>query len=171
MIINRVLLVVSLLVASLSQVHAQSSGAQAAASSISLPDARTIIDNAMSYARSSTKSRMTVVVLDNSGHLVSLDRMDGASFHLEKFARGKAFLALITRRNTQDAADLAKTRPDRYFGIMAMYPGEVYLVGGGLPIVADGKLVGAVGIAGLPEGVDEKAGRAGLDALQRKRKP
>lgn len=80
---------------------------------------------------------MTVVVLDNGGHLVSLDRMDGASFHLEKFTRGKAYLAIITRRNTQDAADLAKTLPDRYFGNMAMYPGEVYLVGGGLPIVID----------------------------------
>ena len=171
MTINRPLLVALVLAANLSLAHAQSSGAQSAPSSISLPDARAIIENAMSYARSSTKSLMTVVVLDNAGHLVSLDRMDGASFHLEKFARGKAFLALITRRNTQDAADLAKTRPDRYFGIMGMYPGEVYMVGGGLPIVTDGKLVGAVGIAGLPQGMDEKAGQAGIDALQRSRKP
>ena len=64
--------------------------------------------------------------------------MDGASFYLEKFAKGKAYLSIITRRSTQEAADMAKTRPNRYFGIMAMYPGEVYAVGGGLPIAVDG---------------------------------
>jgi uncharacterized protein GlcG (DUF336 family) len=53
---------------------------------------------------------------------------------------------------------------------MAMYPGEVYAVGGGLPIAVDGKLVGAVGIAGLPEGVDEKAASSGLEAFDRSRK-
>jgi uncharacterized protein GlcG (DUF336 family) len=47
-------------------------------------------------------------------------------------------------------ANLAKERPDRYFGIMNMYPGKVYLVGGGVPLTVDGRLVGAVGVAGLP---------------------
>ena len=43
---------------------------------------------------------------------------------------------------------------------MNMYPGEVYLVGGGVPLAIDNRLVGAVGVAGLPEGVDEKAALA-----------
>jgi uncharacterized protein GlcG (DUF336 family) len=151
--------------------YAQVSGALSAAPlSISREDARTIIEAAIAYARDNTQSRMAVVVLDNAGHLVSADRMDGASFHLEKFAHGKAFLAVITRQNTQAAADMAKTRPDRYFGIMDMYPGEVYLTGGGEPIAADGNLVGAVGVAGLPEGVDEKAGMAGIAAWEKARK-
>jgi glc operon protein GlcG len=157
---------VAVLLATPSQ--AQNSGPPASApSSISRDGARIIIEAAIAYARDIAKSRMAVVILDNSGHLVSSDRMDGASFHLEKFARGKAFLAIITRRSTQDAVGLAKTRPDRYFGIVAMYPGEVYPVGGGLPIAVDGKLVGAVGIAGLPEGVDEKAALSGLEAFER----
>src|SRR5579864_3983571 len=85
----------------------------AASSSISRAEARMIIEAAIAYAHDNTQSRMTVVVLDNAGHLVAADRMDGASFHLEKFARGKAFLAVITRQSSQKAADLAKTRPDR----------------------------------------------------------
>jgi uncharacterized protein GlcG (DUF336 family) len=137
--------------------------------SISREEARTIIEAAIAYARDNTQSRMAVVVLDNAGHLVSADRMDGASFHLEKFARGKAFLAVITRQSSQNAADLAKTRPDRYNGIMNMYPGEVYLTGGGEPIAVEGKLVGAVGVAGLPEGVDERAGLAGIAAWTKAR--
>ena len=40
----------------------------------------------------------------------------------------------------------------------------VYLVGGGVPLAIAGKLLGAVGVAGLPEFVDEKAARAGIAA-------
>jgi uncharacterized protein GlcG (DUF336 family) len=47
---------------------------------------------------------------------------------------------------------------------MNMYPGKVYLVGGGAPLILDGQFFGAVGVAGLPEGVDEKARRAGIEA-------
>ena len=45
-----------------------------------------------------------------------------------------------------------------------MYPGEVYLVGGGVPLAVGNRLVGAVGVAGLPQGVDEKAAEAGIAA-------
>ena len=45
---------------------------------------------------------------------------------------------------------------------MNMYPGKVYLVGGGVPLIVDGKLVGGVGVAGLHQFVDEKAARAGI---------
>jgi uncharacterized protein GlcG (DUF336 family) len=90
--------------------------------------------------------------------------MEGASFHLERFAKGKAYASIILRDRTETAAELAKSRPDRYFGIMNMYPGEVYLVGGGVPLAVGSRLVGAVGVAGLPQGVDEKAAEAGIAA-------
>jgi uncharacterized protein GlcG (DUF336 family) len=45
-----------------------------------------------------------------------------------------------------------------------MYPGKIYLVGGGVPLALDGVLVGGVGVAGLPQGVDEKSAQAGIDA-------
>src|SRR6266550_2837513 len=66
-------------------------------------------------------------------------------------------------------ARLCRTRPDRYFGIMNMYPGKIYLVGGGVPLALDGVLVGGVGVAGLPEGVDEKSARAGIEAWMKLR--
>jgi uncharacterized protein GlcG (DUF336 family) len=64
-------------------------------------------------------------------------------------------------------SELAKDRPDRYFGIMAMYPGKMYLVGGGVPISSNGVLVGAAGVAGLPQYEDEAAARAGIAAWER----
>ncbi|MBI2348836.1 MAG: heme-binding protein [Deltaproteobacteria bacterium] len=130
---------------------------------LSLHEARVIIDAAVAYAREQ-KLRMTVVILDDAGQLISADRMEGASFHLERFAKGKAYASLMLRDRTETAAQLAKSRPDRYFGIMNMYPGEVYLVGGGIPLAVGNRLVGAVGVAGLPQGVDDKAAEAGIAA-------
>jgi uncharacterized protein GlcG (DUF336 family) len=140
-----------------------------APSLISLAEARAIIDASVAYARE-RKMRMAVVIVDQSGHVVSADRMDGGSFHLNTFAEGKAFAAVILRQSTERAAALAKDRPDRYFGILGMYPGKVYLVGGGLPLAVDGRIVGGVGIAGLPKGMDEQAALAGIAAWNKMRK-
>ena len=95
--------------------------------------------------------------------------MDGASSRNVRFAEAKAFASAQYRQTTEALGALAKTRPDRYFGIMNMYGNKVYLVGGGVPLAVDGKLVGAVGVAGLPEGEDEKAGRAGIAAWEKMR--
>jgi glc operon protein GlcG len=130
---------------------------------ISLAEARVIIDAATAFARDQ-KMVMAVAVVDQAGNAVSVDRMDGSSFGNTHLAEGKAFASLVFRQTTEVLAGLAKDRPDRYFGIMNMYPGKVYLVGGGVPLVVDGRIVGAVGVAGLPQGVDEKAGRAGIEA-------
>ena len=134
---------------------------------ISLAEARAIINGAIAFARDGNM-RMAVFVVDPSGNLISADCMDGVRFNDIRGAEGKAFAAAIFRQTTQTLGDLAKTRPDRYFGIMNMYPGKVYLVGGGVPLAVDGKLVGAVGVAGLPEFVDEKAAKAGIAAWEKK---
>ena len=135
---------------------------------MSLTEARAIIDAAIAYAREQ-KMLMAVVVVDQSGNVVSGDRMDGVSPANTHLAEGKAFASVMFRQTTEVLGHLAKDRPDRYFGIMNMYPGKVYLVGGGVPLVVDGRLVGAVGVAGLPQGVDEKAGRAGIVAWDKLR--
>jgi uncharacterized protein GlcG (DUF336 family) len=131
--------------------------------SISLAEARAIIDGAIGYARG-VKLRMAVAVVDAAGNVVSADRMDGAALQNIRFAEGKAFAAALYRQSTEELAALYTTRPDRYFGIVNMYPGKIYLVGGGLPLVRNGQLAGGVGVAGLPEGVDEKAVHAGIAA-------
>jgi uncharacterized protein GlcG (DUF336 family) len=135
---------------------------------ISLAQARAIIDGAISFAREGGM-RMAVVVVDQAGNVVSGDRMDGAALQNIRFAEGKAFASALYRQTTEVMAALYKTRPDRYFGIMNMYPGKIYLVGGGVPLALDGNLVGGVGVAGLPEGVDEKASRAGIAAWMKLR--
>jgi uncharacterized protein GlcG (DUF336 family) len=109
-------------------------------------------------------------VLDTSGDIVAGERMDGASGRNVAFAMGKAYASVMYRTTTQALSELYKTRPDRYFGIMNTYGSKVYLVGGGVPLAIDGKLVGAVGVAGLAEFEDERAGRAGIAAWEKAKK-
>jgi uncharacterized protein GlcG (DUF336 family) len=138
------------------------------ASLISVADAHAIIQGAIDYAHSKNWV-MGVIVLDTAGEIVAGERMEGGSGRNVDFARGKAYAALMYRTTTQALSELYKTRPDRYFGIMNAYGNKVYLVGGGEPIALDGKLIGAVGVAGLPEFEDERAGRAGLAAWDKVR--
>ena len=136
--------------------------------SITLADARAIIDGAIGYARDSNVL-MAVNVVDSAGNAVASERMDGVSANNMLYAEGKAFAAALQRTTTETLSQLAKDRPDRYFGIMTMYPGKMYLVGGGEPIIVNGVLVGAVGVAGLAQFEDEAAGRAGIAAWERSR--
>jgi glc operon protein GlcG len=135
---------------------------------ISTAEAHAIIEGAIAYAKEHNV-RMGVAVLDTEGTIVAAERMDGASGRNVQFAEGKAYAALMYRTTTQALSELYKTRPDRYFGIMNQYGPKVYLVGGGEPLAVDGKLVGAVGVAGLAEFEDERAGRAGIAAWEKVR--
>jgi uncharacterized protein GlcG (DUF336 family) len=112
---------------------------------------------------------MAVTVVDNAGNAIASERMDGVSPNNMRYAEGKAFAAAMQRQTTETLSHLAKDRPDRYFGIMGMYPGKMYLVGGGEPLIADGVMMGAVGVAGLAQFEDEAAGRAGMAAWERLR--
>jgi len=135
---------------------------------ISTAEAHVIIEGAVAYAKEKNW-HMGVAVLDINGDIVAAERMDGASGRNVDFAKGKAYASVMYRNTTEALSQLYKTRPDRYFGILNMYGNKVYLVGGGVPLAVDGKLVGAVGVAGLPEHEDEHAGRAGIAAWEKVR--
>ena len=126
---------------------AQEKPPAAPAQLLSLAEARAIIDGAIAYSRGKNM-RMGVAVVDVGGDIISADRMDEGSSRNVQFAAAKAFASAMYRTTTEALSQLYKTRPDRYFGITNMYGNKVYLVGGGVPLAFDGKLVGAVGVAG-----------------------
>lgn len=135
---------------------------------LSTAEARVLIEGAVAYARGKG-TLMGVAVVDVAGDLVSADRMDGAAGRNARFAEAKAHAAALYRQSTEELADLYKTRPDRYFGILNMHGPKVYLVGGGVPLSVEGVLVGAIGVAGLAQGEDEHACRAGIAAWRKMR--
>jgi uncharacterized protein GlcG (DUF336 family) len=135
---------------------------------IATADARAIIAGAIAYAKEHNV-RMGVAVIDTTGNIVAAERMDGAGNNVQ-LAVAKAYASVMYRTTTQALSELYKTRPDRYFGIMNTYGAKVYLVGGGVPLAIDGKLVGGVGVAGLAQFEDEHAARAGIAAWEKGRK-
>ena len=135
--------------------------------SITLADARMIMDGAIAYAKEKNL-RLGVAVLDATGEMVAGEHTDGAPGRNIMFAQGKAYASVMYRTTTAKLAELYKTRPDRYFGILNMYGAKVYLVDGGIPLAVDGKLVGAVGVAGTP-GQDEECAQAGIAAWEKAR--
>ena len=97
-----------------------------------------------------------VAVVDAHGELVALLRTDGCPFPSIKIAIQKAFTAARDRQESRALGDKAREEdfPLTNFG-------EVGYVGwgGGVPLVADGEIIGAIGISGLPEEEDMKLAR------------
>ena len=129
-------------------------------SPLTLAEARAIIEGAIGYARSINQP-VGVSVVDPGGHAISQDRMDGIGFGALPHANGKAFAAAMLQTPTSELAGLLETSPNRYHSIMNMWPGQVYLTGGGILLRVNGRIVGAAGVSGTT-GQDAQAVGAGI---------
>jgi len=112
--------------------------------------------------------RVGVAVADRAGHLLVLLRADGAGPHLIDSARRKAFTAASLHNRTSKlskAVDERSGEPDPHL----VYLEGVLMVGGGVPIMASGEQIGAIGVAGAPGSVhDEECADAGIAAIAAK---
>jgi uncharacterized protein GlcG (DUF336 family) len=131
-------------------------------------EARVLIDTAAAKAME-LGQKAAIAVVDASGRLVSLDQLDGALHNRDRMAKGKAMAAITLGQNTHEALDLLDTKPTRYHGLIGMFPGEIYISGGGVLLEADGEIVGAIGIAGGKQGTDEKMAEAAIAAWRKAR--
>lgn len=131
-------------------------------------EARVLIDTAAEKAVE-LEQKPAIAVVDASGRLVSLDQLDGALHNRDRMAKGKAMAAITLGQNTHDALDLLDTKPTRYHGLIGMFPGEIYISGGGVLLVVDGEIVGAIGIAGGKHGSDEEMAEAAIVAWRKAR--
>ena len=103
---------------------------------------------------------VAIAILDDGGHLMHFARMDGASPANAAIAVDKARTAAISRRSSGKWEQLVK---DGRTGMLNM-PG-ILPVQGGVPIVAEGTCIGAVGVSGVQSAQDEQIAQAGIDAL------
>lgn len=85
--------------------------------------------------------------VDGGGNLLLLERMEGALPGSVEVSVGKAYTANAFHMPTHELGQAAK--PDgSLYGIENSAPGKIILFGGGFPYVADGQIVGGVGISG-----------------------
>ncbi len=127
---------------------------------ISLELANKAIAAAIAEARKNNFN-MAVAVLDPSGLLIAFGRMDGAPHSAVQLAQDKAKTAALYRRETKSFVDRISAGE---IALMTL-PNLVGSIGG-IPIVADGKLIGAIGTSGGSGAQDGQVSQAGVNALK-----
>ncbi|HEY4910679.1 MAG TPA: heme-binding protein [Methylomirabilota bacterium] len=129
---------------------------------ISLDQAKKVMAGAEAEA-AKNKWNMVIAVLDSGGHLVMLERMDGTQLGSIDAAKDKAYSAVLYRRPTKVFQDLVgQGGPNlRLLRLAGASPLE-----GGIPIIVDGKIVGAIGVSGATSEQDAQVAKAGADTLK-----
>jgi uncharacterized protein GlcG (DUF336 family) len=107
---------------------------------------------------------MGIAVVDPNGDLIYFERMDNTQVGSVRIAMRKAETAAKFKRPSKVFQDLlAKGDNFTYLlGLEGAMP-----VQGGLPIVMDGKIVGAIGVSGATGDQDSQCAQAGIDALKK----
>jgi uncharacterized protein GlcG (DUF336 family) len=103
---------------------------------------------------------VAIAILDDGGHLLHFARMDGATPANAAIAVEKARTAAMSRRSSGKWEEFVKGGRTAMLKMPGILP-----VQGGLPIVADGTCVGAVGVSGVQSQEDEQIANAGIAAL------
>ncbi len=107
---------------------------------------------------------MAVAIVDTAGDLVYFEKMDDTQTGSVTVSQAKARSAARFKRPTKAFQDALTATPDglRILALEGAVPVE-----GGLPIVVDGKIVGAIGVSGGTSQQDGQCAKAGLDAVMR----
>jgi len=124
---------------------------------ITLEQAKKVADAAEAEARKRNMN-MAIAVVEPSGDLVYFRRMDGTQYASIKIAQEKAISAALFRRSSKDFLDrVAKgdLSPMSLRGAVAS--------AGGIPILVNGKIIGAIGVSG---GADDPVAQAGANAVK-----
>lgn len=130
---------------------------------LNLEGARKVIAAAVAYAKKNNAPGGVIAVVDEGGHLMALERLDGTFAAGANISIGKARTAVLFKRPTKVFEDLIKNGrtamvalPDAYFTPLQ----------GGIPIVIDGQIVGGVGVSGAASAQqDEELAIAGASVF------
>jgi glc operon protein GlcG len=106
---------------------------------------------------------MAVAVTDAAGDLVYFEKMDGLQTGSVAVAQGKARSAAIYKRSTKVWQDIVAGGGD---GLRILTLQGAVAIEGGLPLIVDGKIVGAIGLSGGSAPQDGQCAKAGADAVK-----
>ena len=104
--------------------------------------------------------QVTICIVDESGNLLFLQKGDGASLNTIQFAQKKARHAAAFRSPSKNAADNLAKGNTAVLAYPDSFPNQ-----GGLPIRADGQILGGIAISGAASEVDEAIAQVAIDAL------
>jgi uncharacterized protein GlcG (DUF336 family) len=126
---------------------------------LSLEDARKAAAAAAAEAKKN-KWNVAIAVVDDGGHLIYFERIDETQVGSIDIAIGKARTAANFKRPTKALEDALNGGQHAILTFPNTLPRE-----GGLPIFAEGRFLGAIGVSGVKSSEDAQAAKAGVDAL------
>lgn len=127
---------------------------------LDLEDAKRIAAAAEAEARANGWA-VTFAIADDGGHLLWLQRLDGAAPISAQIAAAKAQTAALGRRESKVYEDMINQGRVSFLSA----PGLAGMLEGGVPILVDGQCLGAVGVSGVKSSEDAQIARAGIAAL------
>jgi len=107
------------------------------------------------------KWAVTIAIVDDGGHLLSLQRLDGAAPISAHIAPAKANTAAVGRRESRVYEEMINGGRVSFLSA----PQLQGLLEGGVPILKDGQCLGAVGVSGVKSTEDAQIARAGIAAI------
>lgn len=130
---------------------------------LSYEDAQILIEGAEAKARE-IGVPMCIAVVDESGFLIAFQRMDGGKPLSTTLAQDKAHTSAISYKSTQ-AYNENCVPGNLAFGIHVSAGGRFSTVGGGIPVVVNDVIVGAIGLSGGAPTQDIECADAGIQKL------
>ncbi|NHZ79619.1 hypothetical protein F2P44_10055 [Massilia sp. CCM 8695] len=104
---------------------------------------------------------VTIAIVDDGGHLLSLQRLDGAAPLSSHIAPSKAKTAALGRRESKVYEDIINNGRTAFLTV----PFVEGMLEGGVPVIVDGHVIGAVGVSGVKSDQDAQIAKAGIAAL------
>jgi len=104
---------------------------------------------------------VSICIVDDGGHLLWFQRLDGAAPASSHIAPGKARTAALGRRESKGYEDMINGGRVSFLSA----PGLDAMLEGGVPIVKDGQCLGAVGVSGVKSTEDAQIAKAGIAAI------
>ncbi|MFB9243006.1 heme-binding protein [Massilia antarctica] len=104
---------------------------------------------------------VTIAIVDDGGHLLSLQRLDGAAPLTSHIAPSKAKTAALGRRESKVFEDIINNGRTAFLSA----PFVEGMLEGGVPVIVDGHVIGAVGVSGVKSDQDAQIAKAGIAAL------
>lgn len=104
---------------------------------------------------------VTIAIVDDGGHLVWLQRLDGAAAISAHIAPAKANTAALGRRESKIYEDVINGGRTSFLSA----PDIKGMLEGGVPIMKDGQCLGAVGVSGVKSTEDAQVAKAGIAAI------
>jgi uncharacterized protein GlcG (DUF336 family) len=134
--------------------------------SIGLETAKSITAGVRAAGKDHGLKPLTVVVLDAGGHVISVEREDGASNNRFEIAYGKAYGALALGMGSRSLMARAEQQPYFITSAAAAVGGKLVPVPGGVLVKdAAGTVIGCVGVSGDTSDNDELAAISGIESV------